>query len=146
MRSRSSAGPVRRLLAVAQIAAAALLVVAAGLLVRSLWTLSSIDPGFRSDGVVTARLSADESRCGEPARCVAFYRELEARLQAIPGVQAAALANVLPLTGGVAKRSLALEGYTVPAGKSAPLFRLNVVTPDYARRMTRVMRGMEGTE
>ena len=53
----------------------------------------------------------------------------------MPGVRGAALVNVLPLAGGVAKRSLEIEGYTVPAGKSAPLFRLNIVTPDYGRVM-----------
>ena len=59
-------GPVRRALAVGQIGGAALLVIAAGLLVRSLWTLSHVDPGFRSRGVVTARLTPDVARCGEP--------------------------------------------------------------------------------
>lgn len=127
----AATGPVRRLLAIAQIGCAALLVIAAGLLVRSLWTLSHVDPGFRTTGVATARFSADASRCGEPARCVAFYRELEDRLRAIPGVRDAAFVNVLPLTGTLAKRSLAIDGYTVPAGKVLPLFRLNVVTPGY---------------
>ena len=47
----------------------------------------------------------------------------------------AALVNTLPLTGAVAKRSLDIEGYTVPASKSAPLFWLNVITPDYFRVM-----------
>jgi putative ABC transport system permease protein len=131
----AASGPVRKALAVAQIAAAALLVIAAGLLMRSLWTLSHADPGFRPEGLVTARLSADASRCGEPARCLAFYRDLEAGLQAIPGVGGVALANGLPLTGTVAKRSLVIDGFTVPAGESAPLFRLNVVTPGYPRLM-----------
>jgi len=128
----AATGPVRKLLAVAQIGGAALLVIAAGLLVRSLWTLSHVDPGFRTAGVATARFSADASRCGEPSRCVAFYRELEDRLRAIPGVRDAAFVNVLPLTGGLAKRSLVIDGHTVAPGRTAPLFRLNVVTPGYA--------------
>ena len=127
------AGPVRRLLAVGQIAAAALLVIAAGLLVRTVWTLSRVDPGFRTGGLVVARLSADEARCGDAARCLAFFRTLEDRLRAIPGVGAAALVNALPLTGSVAKRSLELEGYVVPGGETAPLFRLTIATPDYSR-------------
>jgi predicted permease len=131
----AASGPVRKALAVGQIAAAALLVIAAGLLVRSLWALARVDPGFRVDGVVTARLSADASRCGDAARCLAFYRDVEAGLRAIPGVRAAALANGLPLTGAVAKRSLVVDGYTVPAGETAPLFRLNVVAPEYPRLM-----------
>jgi predicted permease len=134
-RSGASAltGPVRRVLAAGQIAAAALLVIAAGLLVRSLWSLSRVDPGFRTSGLVTARLSADEARCGDAARCLAFYRTLEDRLRAIAGVREAALVNALPLTGSVAKRSLELEGYAVPAGQPAPLFRLTIATPAYSR-------------
>jgi putative ABC transport system permease protein len=143
----AATGPIRRALAIGQIACAALLVVAAGLLLRSLSALAGTDPGFRTSGVVTARLTADESRCGDAARCLAFYRELEARMQALPGVAGAAFVNVLPLTGGVAKRSLQLEGYTVPAGRAAPLFRLNVVTPAYGRVMRqRVVAGRDLTE
>ena len=87
------------------------------------------------------RLAADDAHCGEPARCLAFHRTLEDRLRAVPGVRGAALVNVLPLAGGVAKRSLEIEGYTVPAGKSAPLFRLTIVTPDYGRVMGLRMTG-----
>ena len=47
----------------------------------------------------------------------------------------AALVNTLPLTGAIAKRSLNLEGFTVPAGQTAPLFWLHVITPDYFRVM-----------
>jgi predicted permease len=129
----TATGRVRRALAAGQIAGAALLVIAAGLLVRSLWTLGRVDPGFRTDGVVTARLTTDDAQCGEPARCLAFYRALEDRLRVLPGVRGAALVNALPLTGAVAKRSLELEGYVVPAGKTSPLFRMTIATPDYAR-------------
>ena len=94
-----------------------LLLIAAGLLVRSLWTLSRTDPGFHADQVVTARISPAESICGTTDRCLAFYRELERQVQAAPGVRGAALVNTLPLTGAVAKRSVVLQGYTVPDGK-----------------------------
>ena len=103
-----------------------------GPVVRSLWTLSSVDPGFRTSGLVTARLAADDAHCTEPARSLAFYRTLEDRLRAVPGVRGAALVNALPLAGGLAKQSLGIEGYTAPAGKPAPLFRLTIVTPTQA--------------
>jgi predicted permease len=129
----AATGRVRRLLAAGQIAGAALLVIAAGLLVRSLWTLSQVDPGFRTRGLVTARLTTDDAQCGQTARCLAFYRTLEDRLRVLPGVRGAALVNALPLTGSVAKRSLQIDGYSVPAGKTAPLVRLTIATPDYGR-------------
>ncbi|MEO5823432.1 MAG: ABC transporter permease [Vicinamibacteraceae bacterium] len=131
--SGGATGRVRRLLAVSQIAGAALLVISAGLLVRSLWALARVDPGFRTSGLVAARLTVDDVHCGEAARCLAFYRTLEDRLRAVPGVRDAALVNVLPLTGGLTKRSIELEGYVVPVGKSAPLVRLTIATPDYGR-------------
>ena len=132
---RAVAGPVRAALTVAQIACAVLLVIAAGLLLRSLWGLSRTDPGFRIDGIVTARVSPAEATCAGPARCLAFYRLLETDLQGIAGVRHAALVNTPPLTRAVAKRSLEIEGYTIRGTESAPLFWLNVVSADYIRTM-----------
>jgi predicted permease len=126
------AGPARTALTIAQIACAVLLVIAAGLLVRGLWTLSRVDPGFTANAVVTVPLSPTESLCGTSERCLTFYRTLESDLDGAPGIQAAALVNTLPLTGAVAKRSLQLEGFMSP---DAPLFWLNVITPDYFRVM-----------
>jgi predicted permease len=122
-------------LTIAQIACAVLLVIAAGLLVRSLWTLSRADPGFSPDQVVTARISPPESVCATVDRCLAFYRSLDAQLQTAPDVRGAALVNTLPLTGAVAKRSLELEGFTPEKQKPAPLFWLHVITPAYFRVM-----------
>jgi predicted permease len=110
-------------------------VIAAGLLVRSLWSLSHVDGGFRSNDIVAARISPAESVCAEPDRCLAFYRQLEAALHESKDVLGVALVNTLPLTGAVAKRTLDLEGYTVPSSKNSPLFWLNVVTSDYFRVM-----------
>jgi putative ABC transport system permease protein len=129
------AGPLRAVLTVAQIACAVLLVIAAGLLVRSLWSLSGSDPGFRRDQVVTARISPTESLCNTTERCLAFYHELDDQAQAASGVSGAALVNTFPLTGAVAKRSLEIEGFVVPPSKAAPLFWLHVVTPGYFRVM-----------
>jgi len=129
------AGPVRSALTIAQIACAVLLVVAAGLLVRSLWSLSRANPGFLAAEVVTARISPPDSVCGSGARCLAFYRELDARLQSAPGIARAAFVNTLPLTGAIAKRSVEIQGYTAPAGKSDPLLWLHVITPEYFNTM-----------
>jgi putative ABC transport system permease protein len=132
---RSIARPFRTALAVAQIACAVLLVITAGLLVRSMWSLSRADLGFRRDQVITARISPTESLCDTAERCLAFYRTLDTSVRGVPGVTDAAFVNTLPLSGAVAKRSLDIEGYTVPASKSAPLFWMNVITQDYFRVM-----------
>ena len=120
--ARSIPQALRRSLTVAQIALAVLLVIAAGLLVRSLEALSTVDTGFQPEDVVTARINPNASVCHEPARCLAFYRELEEQARAIPGVRAVALAGTPPLGGAVTKRNFEID---VPTER-APLFWLNV--------------------
>lgn len=122
-------------LVIAEVAFAVLLVIAAGLMIRSFWALSHVNPGFEAEHLLTARLTPNETFCTEPQRCLAFYRNLLAQLQASPGIRGAALVNTLPLDGRVAKRSFDVEGHVVPAGEDAPLFWLNIVTPDYFRVM-----------
>jgi putative ABC transport system permease protein len=122
-------------LAVGEVAFAVLLVVSAGLLIRSFWTLSHVDPGFRSEHVMTARITPNESLCNDPARCVSFYRSVLEQVQSSPGVSGAALVNTLPLDGRVNKRSLQMEGLTGSANETQPLFWLDVVSTDYFRVM-----------
>ena len=118
-------------LAIAEVALAVLLVVAAGLLVRSFWALSHVDPGFRTAQILTARVTPNQSYCSDPARCVSFYRELVSRMKVVPGVTSAAVVNTLPLGGRVAKRPLEIENLTIAPGENGPLFWMDVVTPDY---------------
>jgi putative ABC transport system permease protein len=122
-------------LAIAEIAFAVLLVVAAGLFIRSFWALSHVDPGFRAARLVTARITPNEVFCSDPGRCVSFYNELIDRVRTAPGVISAALVNTLPLGGRVAKRSLEIEGEAIPPGEPMPLLWMDAVTPDYFRVM-----------
>src|SRR6202795_4352394 len=125
----------RDVLVITEIAFAVLLVISAGLMVRSFWALSHVNPGFRPEHILTARITPNESFCSDPSRCIAFYRTLLDQLQSFPGARGAALINTLPLDGRVAKRSFNLENYVVPPGDTSPLFWLNIVTPDYFRVM-----------
>ena len=133
--SRGTASSVsqrlRSSLAIAQVAFAVLLVIAAGLLIRSFWAISHVNPGFRAEHILTARLTPNESFCSDAARCLSFYRTVQDQVQAYPGTSGVALVNTLPLGGRVSKRSLDVENYDVPAGEDVPLFWLNVVTPEY---------------
>jgi putative ABC transport system permease protein len=122
-------------LVVGEIALAVLLVIAAGLMIRSFWALSHVNPGFRSEHILTARITPNESFCNDSIRCLAFYRNVLDQVQSFPGVSGAAFVNTLPLGGRVSKRSLEVEGYVDPLGDIAPLFWLNIVTPGYFRVM-----------
>jgi predicted permease len=128
---------LRSALVVAEIAFAVLLVTAAGLLIRSFWALSHVNPGFRSEHILTARISPNQIFCNDSERCLAFYRTLLEQVRSSPGVDSVALVNTLPLGGRVAKRSLEVENHTPSPGQDlSPLFWLHVVTPDYFRVMS----------
>ena len=122
---------LRGSLAVAEVALAALLIVAAGLLIRSFWALSHIDPGFRSEQIITARITPNGSFCSDVRRCQAFYQSLLDQIQGAPGVRGAALVNTLPLGGRVTKRSVEIENFTPAEGQTSPLFWMDAVTSGY---------------
>ena len=126
---------LRSALVVGEIALAVLLVIAAGLMIRSFWALSHLNPGFHPEHILTARITPDESFCDDAERCLTFYRSVLDKVQSLPGVSGAAFVNTLPLGGRVSKRSLNIENHVDAPGETAPLFWLNVVTPDYFRVM-----------
>jgi putative ABC transport system permease protein len=122
---------LRSALAVIEVGFAALLIIAAGLLIRSFWALSHVNPGFQPEHVVTARITPNESFCNDPERCLTFYRSLLDQAQASPGVSGAALVNTLPLGGRVAKRSVDIANFTGSPGQTSPLFWMDAVTSSY---------------
>jgi putative ABC transport system permease protein len=126
---------LRSALAIAEIGLAVLLVIAAGLLIRSFWALSHVDPGFRAGRLVTARITPNQSFCSDAQRCVSFYNELLTRVRAVPGITSADLVNTLPLGGRVAKRTVEIAGQELPSGEPSPLLWMDVVTPDYFHLM-----------
>jgi len=145
--TQACARRLRNVLVVSELALAVLLVSAAGLLIRSLWAVSHVDPGFRSEDVLTARITPVESFCSDPGRCFSFYRDLVSRTRSLPGVSSAAVVSTLPLGGRVQKRSVTFEGFTPSGAEPEPLLWLNAVSPGYFGVMTiPVLRGRKFTE
>ncbi len=97
--STESLGAFRALLAAGEIAIAVVLVAGAGLLIRSLISIYSVDPGFRPENVLTARVSLPLSRYPVQDRALAFYQRAERELAAIPGARSVAFGGSLPLQG-----------------------------------------------
>jgi predicted permease len=93
-RARLSSG-----LVIGEVALAVVLVSGAGLLIKSLWLLAQINPGFRPDHLLTARVTPTVQFCSTKNSCIDYYRELMERLRAVPGVKDAAVADSIPLTG-----------------------------------------------
>jgi predicted permease len=100
---------LRNLLVVTQVALSVVLLIAAGLFLRSLWQAQTIDPGFDAQRVVTLPLNINLLRYTKP-QGREFYRQVIERVQAIPGVESASLARVVAVSGASSVRSLLIEG------------------------------------
>jgi predicted permease len=131
-RAGSRLGP-RGLLVIGQIAVSLLLLVGAGLFVRSLARAQDVNPGFDPTHVVVATVDLG-SNGYDQARGEAFYRDVLERVRAIPGVEAATLASAIPLAACCSRRGMTIEGYTAREGESTEI-NWNVVAPDYFRTM-----------
>jgi predicted permease len=94
---------ISRLLVVGQIALAVVVITAAGVMLRSLARLASTNPGFRAQQTLTAQISLNRGpvrdNCAQKGSCLAFFESLLDRAQGLPGVEAAALVDRLPMTG-----------------------------------------------
>jgi putative ABC transport system permease protein len=134
---RSAASPgvrVRSTLIAGEVALAAVLAISAGLLIKSLWNLTQVNPGFAAGEVLTVRVSPNASLCRERTACVALYNELLQRAQEITGVSDVAAANTVPLSGDTPGIPAELEDRTIVTGEGlAPMLWAGAVTPDYFR-------------
>ena len=148
-RSRGTSGVRLRLAVIGgEVALAVVLSVCAGLLIKSLWMLSQVNPGFQPEHILTARVSPDDSLCPKRPACVALYGELLRRAQSTSGVEDVAAANTVPLDGYVPFVPAEVEGHaTNPAAHLAPLLWSGAVTPGYFRMMQiPVLRGRDFTD
>ena len=135
---RSGAGGSHRLssgLIVGEVAVAAVLVIGAGLLVRSLWNLSNTNTGFRPEYILTARITPDQSFCKVQGRCKTFYDELLSRVRGLPEVKDVAAVNGLPLSGDWESIPSDVQGYAIAPGAHTPMLMERIVTPGYLQVM-----------
>ncbi len=117
-----------------EIALAVVLVLCAGLMVRSFWGLLHVDPGFRSDSVLTLRLSLPEKSYPESEDVVRFYEQLQDRVRALPGVKEAGAVRGLPLSGVIGDWSILIEGRSPIPGNN-PKGDWQVASPGYFEAM-----------
>ena len=94
--------------------------IGAGLLLASFREVLSVDPGFDPRQVLTARLSLPESRYGGNQEVQTFSKRLEDAVRELPGVRAAGLTNLLPLSGDDNKSTVTVEGYQLSPGEGTP--------------------------
>lgn len=111
-------GRLRRLLVVAQLGLAVMLLVGAGLLVRTLWHLAAEHPGFNPDRVLTFEITMTGPKYPNGQAVLTAYRDLYARLHATAGVEDAGAITSLPLSGYMAWGPLTVEGRIPPPGET----------------------------
>jgi predicted permease len=123
---------MRNLLIVAQVAISFVLLAGAGLMLRTLWKLRQIDPGFNSERVLTSRLDLNFTRYRERETQLDFHERILARLATEPGVVSVALAGRFPLTeGGPSNGKYRIEGREAPTPESQPRADFQRVSEDY---------------
>ena len=145
-----TASPVRRRLGhafvVAEIGLAVVLLVGAGLLVRSFLRLSNQSLGFRTDQTVVFKLTLPEARYPTPTAVSQFHRDVLDRIRQLPGVAAAGATHALPFSGANSVRPFIREGDTA-SGDDPPTSEYRLITPGYFAAMgIPVKRGREFTE
>ena len=121
----------RRLLVIGELALSVLLLVGAGLLIRSFAKLQNVDPGFSPRGVLTFALQLSGRQYNGPQPVLATYRQIWERLDRLPGVRASGGASDLPLTDSPAWTPISIEGRTPPPGEKFINSDMRVVAGRY---------------
>jgi predicted permease len=137
-------GRLRTLLVGGEVALTVMLLVGAGLLTRSFLNMLQLDPGFRSENLLTAYVSVTGTSVMEPARQLNFYRTTLEQVSGLPGVTSAAAVNHLPLAGDTWSNSFLLDDRPAPAPGERFTAVYRISSPGYFRTMkTRVLSGRE---
>ena len=140
--SAASRTVTRKVLVVSEVALALVLLVAAGLLLRSFDRLWDVHPGYDPASRLTFRVALPASRYAEPAQRLAFAEQLLERIQRLPGVLAVGNVQSLPISGTRDTSTVHVEGYELPPGAANLSAEYRMISPDYLRAMgIPVLRG-----
>ena len=130
-----STGITRATLVIVETALALVLLVGAGLLIKSFARLQDVNPGFSSGNVLTAQFALPATRYPDGAARRAFWTRLVERVSGLSGVTAVGLTSNVPFNGMVSSGSYSIVGYTPPQGEAQPHGRQEIVGGDYFRAM-----------
>ena len=137
--SRGSTGSqrgLRSVLMVAEVGASFVLLIGAGLMLKTMWQLSRVKPGFNPRNMLTFSVGLNPANRATPDRIRAAYRQLLEDMRGLPGVQAAGMVDDVPLTDSDSELPFWVSGRPRPTSQSEMLWALNYdVTPGYLRAM-----------
>ncbi|HTC75981.1 MAG TPA: ABC transporter permease [Edaphobacter sp.] len=130
----SGTGKTRSALVVIEVALSLVLLIGAGLMLRSLWNLQTIDPGFDEHNVLTLTVMVNKHQFTDPTQQSQFFDSVLQRIRTLPGVDSAGAVDNLPLQGG-SNQPVAIEGHPAVAMSEQPEVSVRVTTPGYLRTM-----------
>ena len=128
-------GTFRNVFVIAEVSLALVLLIGAGLMIRSFARLQSVETGFNAESVLTMRAQLPRKKYAEPHQIIDFFKQAQARIAALPGVQAVGAISYLPLTGLASRDSFKIPGQPPPAPGQEPGVEVRVITPTYFRAM-----------
>ena len=126
---------LRSLLVVAELALSMVLLIGAGLLIRSFVRLASVPPGFNPEHVISMRSAEAGPKYQQDKARIQYYQQLGERISRLPGVQSQGAVSALPLTASVGWGGILIEGYTPPPSEPELQVDMRVATNDYFRTM-----------
>jgi len=134
--SDARGGGTRRLLVVSEVALSLVLLIGAGLMIRSLWELRKVRTGFDPHNVLTMTVPLPANRYSSPAGQINFFQEVLTRIRALPGVDSAGVIDSLPLSSdGGSHQPFSIEGRPVQQMSDQPEVDVRLISPDYLRAM-----------
>jgi putative ABC transport system permease protein len=146
--SDAAGNRTRSLLVISEVALSLMLLIGAGLMIRSLWMLRNVDPGLDPHNVLAVNPSIAAPAFPQPSQEIAFYRQLLQRIRALPGIESAGVIDALPLDqGGGSNQPVQLEGHPVQAMADQPEVAVRLISPGYLRAMhIPLLRGRDFSE
>jgi putative ABC transport system permease protein len=133
--SDSGGSRTRDVLVISEIALSLMLLIGAGLLIRSLWMLHRVNPGFEASHVVTMQVSVPIGKFTEPAQQIGYFDRVLDRVRTLPGVQAAGLIDSLPLSDDGSMQPIAVEGRPPAPMADMPEVDVRMISPGYLSAM-----------
>src|ERR1051325_2095107 len=131
----SGGNRTRSVLVVSEMALSLVLLIGAGLMIRSLSHLRNVDPGMDTHNVVISDLQLSRVKYAKPQQQFAFYDQLVQRLRTLPGVESASAIDIMPLSDGGSIQPIAVEGRPMVPMAEQPEVAVRVVEPEFMRTM-----------
>lgn len=125
----------RKALVISEVALSLILLIGAGLMIRSFWKLQQVDPGFNTSNTLTMSVGLSPTKYPDAHQQVAFFDRVLEQVSALRGVISVGATTTLPLSGGGSTQPFTIEGRPASAVAEQPTARMRYISPDYFRAL-----------